>query len=64
MATPEVQKIQDGLDASFAVFRQEYPELVEAMRVLNIPYAEYLRMMVGLRYEPDTISGNSHTPTT
>ncbi len=62
MATEETQKIHDALDAAFARFRQDNPELAEAMRVLNISYAEYLRVLAGLQLEPSTSSGNSQTP--
>jgi len=62
MAKEETQKTQDALDAAFASFKQENPELAEAMRVLNISYPEYLRVMAGLQSEPGTSSGNSYTP--
>ena len=60
-AADEVQKIQDSLDVAFANFRLENPELSEALRVLNISYAEYLRVLSG-QLEPSTSSGNSYTP--
>ncbi len=62
MATLETEKIQQSLEEAFANFRQENPQLAEAMRVLNISYAEYLRVLAGLQLEPITSSGNSQTP--
>ncbi len=61
MAAKEIQKIQDSLNLAFDGFRQGNPELAEALRVLNISYAEYLRVLAG-QSEPGTSSGNSYTP--
>jgi len=63
MASREIEQVQRALDDAFASFRQGNPELAEAIRVLNISYAEYLRILFGLRFEPNTVSGNTRTPT-
>ncbi len=64
MATLETEKMQQSLDEAFANFRHENPQLAEAMRVLNISYAEYLRVLAALQLElePSTSSANSQTP--
>jgi hypothetical protein len=59
--TDETQKIQDTLDAAFAKFTKENPELADAMRVLNISYTDYLRVLGGLQPDSGTSAGNSHT---
>ncbi|MGB8413891.1 MAG: hypothetical protein WCE23_13800 [Candidatus Binatus sp.] len=59
MASKEIEQIQGALDEAFANFKLANPELAESMRVLNISYAEYLRVLFGLSCEPDTVSGNT-----
>jgi hypothetical protein len=63
MATSDVEKMQLRLDEAFARFREQNPEVAEAMRVLQISYAEYLRVLSGLNIGIDTVSGNTQTPT-
>jgi hypothetical protein len=62
MARPEIEEMQRKLAAAFGDFKAENPQLAEALRVLNISYEEYLRVLAGLQPEPGTSSGNSHTP--
>lgn len=62
MAASDIKKIQESLDEAFARFKDENPEVAEAMRVLNISYAEYLRFLSGLRTEPQSVSGNTQAP--
>jgi len=59
MPTAEIEKIQAALDAAFADFRNQNPELAQALETLNISYAEYLRLLSGLNTEPQTTSGNT-----
>jgi hypothetical protein len=58
MATSDVEKMQLRLDEAFASFREQHPDVAEAIRVLNIPYAEYLRILSGLNPELHSMSGN------
>jgi hypothetical protein len=63
MDTPEdIKGMQQNLEAAFASFKDQNPELAEALRVLNISYAEYIRLAGGFQIDPGTSSGNSHTP--
>lgn len=61
MAVSDVKTIQNVLDEAFDQFKDANPEVAEAMQVLNISYAEYLRVLSGLRVEPQSVSGNSET---
>jgi hypothetical protein len=58
----DIKGMQQNLEAAFASFKDQNPELAEALRVLNISYAEYLRVADGFQTDPATVSGNSHTP--
>jgi hypothetical protein len=62
-ASAQIQQVQQNLEDAFANFRQANPEIAEAMRVLNISYAEYLNVLFGLNLAPETASGNTQTPT-
>jgi hypothetical protein len=58
----DIKGMQQKLEAAFASFKDQNPELAEAMRVLNISYAEYIQIAGGFQTDPGTASGNSHTP--
>lgn len=58
MANVEVQKAQERLDEAFAAFERDHPEVVEAMRVMNISFAEYLQALSSLK-EGSSTSGNA-----
>ncbi len=58
----DIKGMQQNLEAAFAIFKDQNPELAEAMRVLNISYAEYVQIAGGFQTAPGTVSGNSHTP--
>jgi hypothetical protein len=58
----DIKGMQQNLEAAFAIFKDQNPELAEAMRVLNISYAEYIQIAGGFQTDPGTTSGNSHTP--
>jgi len=55
----EVEEIRSNLDAAFADFKSQNPELANALEVLNISYNEYLSLLMGLNGEFQTISGNA-----
>lgn len=44
----------------FSRMEQEYPELVQAMQVLNVSYNQYLAMLEAAT-QPTTVTGNSAT---
>lgn len=47
MATsvPATPQSEQEIQEFFARMEQEYPDLVEAMRVLNVSYSQYLAML-------------------
>jgi hypothetical protein len=59
MPTLEIERIQSALDAAFADFKTQNPELAQALETLNISYGEYLRVLSGLNADPQTTSGNT-----
>lgn len=59
MPTAEVERIQAAIDAAFADFKSQNPDLAQALETLNISYSEYLRVLSGLNAEPQTTSGNT-----
>jgi hypothetical protein len=59
MPTLEVERIGSILEAAFADFESQNPELAKALETLNISYSEYLQRLMGLNAEPQTTSGNT-----
>jgi hypothetical protein len=57
----DIQKMEAGLKEAFARFEMENPEAAEAMRALNLSYAEYLRIQFGLTPELQSVSGNARS---
>ncbi len=60
--TPESERVQRVLDDAFAKFRQDHPEIVQALETMNISFAEYLMILSAQTKDQQTTSGNAQTP--
>jgi hypothetical protein len=54
--TLEVQKHHANLEAAFAAFQAEHPDVVAAMAVMNVSFIEYLDAMSALEGAVSTVS--------
>ena len=54
----DVQGMASDLEAAFSRFQAEHPELVEAMAVMNLSFADYLEALTALQ-EPSLTSDNN-----
>ena len=59
--TPESERVQRVLDDAFAKFRQDHPEIVQAIEAMNISFAEYLMILSAQTKDQQTTSGNAQT---
>jgi hypothetical protein len=57
--TPESEKAQRVLDEAFAKFRQDHPQVVEAIEAMNVSFTEYLMVLSAQTRDAQTISGNA-----
>ena len=55
---PSTSRNEQELREFFARLEKEYPNLIEAMKVLNVSYQQYLALLEAAT-QPGTVSGNS-----
>lgn len=60
--SPENELAQQVLDVAFAKFREEHPEVVDAIEAMNVSFAQYLTVLSAQSGEPQTVSWNAQTP--
>ena len=60
--TPENERAQRVLDEAFAKFRQDHPDVVQAIETLNISFEQYLTALSTQNNDVQTVSGNAQTP--
>ncbi len=61
MDNPDAKEVSRGMELAFAAFEREHPEIVEAMRVMNISFQDYLQALAMLK-EETSVSGNAASP--
>ncbi len=60
MASPDLMEAARRIELALAAFEREHPEVVEAMRVMNISFPDYLQALARLKQET-SVSGNAAT---
>jgi hypothetical protein len=54
----DVQQTAKELEALMGRFEREHPETAQALRVMNLPFEQYLRALAALQGE-SSMSGNA-----
>ncbi len=49
MTSPHVEQAEKNLNQAFDAFQQQYPEVAEAMRVMNISFQMYLDALAAMK---------------
>lgn len=56
------EQIQKILDEAFAKFSHDFPDVARSIELMNITYADYLRLLSGQQNEIPSSVGSSLTP--
>jgi hypothetical protein len=60
MASRDLDKTQAALEENFAAFEKQYPDVTEAMKIMNISFHDYLQALAAMREVP-SMAGNATT---
>lgn len=59
LLTTETESHRANLEAAFQAFQAAHPQIVEAMAVMNLSFADYLETLAALEERPlATVSNN------
>jgi hypothetical protein len=59
--TQQSEQAQKILDAAFAQFKNDYPEVARAIEAMNVSFADYVSMLATMHHGIETTSGNALT---